>query len=139
MSVNPDASDTPIAITASTQWLGVDLSYGGVKTLHTKSGTVDVLVFTASHMTMTDLTQTAIEPSGTLHQAIGGQASFDGHVTLYVESLEGDAFGILHMKLDPQHEPALVPPILEFTNLKVTLRALSCDSATFPALSTRMT
>ncbi|ROO89903.1 hypothetical protein EDD29_7613 [Actinocorallia herbida] len=108
------------------------LTYDGVVTLPTSTGSARLLKFSMSTAKLTGLRQTA--GGLTLGAAEFG---FSGSVVMYAASITGKAFGLLPMTLTPDAPPPLVLPVMMFTDVTVTGTAVTAAKATVSGLDQR--
>lgn len=132
--------DAPWYLEASSLQLnGAD--YQGIVQVRTANGTVKkVLKYVVSAGTdIGDLHQTVNDPASgkTYHvQAADGTTSTirDGDTVMYTESISGKLFGLLPVTFSPDEPPPLNPPLVYFTDVKVTQAGQFGGSLSVPGL-----
>jgi hypothetical protein len=85
-------STSPTVLTASSATLN-GLSYQGVVSMPTATGTVQMMKFTMNSQSLTTATQTATDPGHTLTTKLSS-ATFSGSVVLYATKLSGTLLGV---------------------------------------------
>ncbi|GAB2849396.1 hypothetical protein GCM10022221_56040 [Actinocorallia aurea] len=108
------------------------LSYDGVVTLPTSTGSKRLLKFSMKTATLKGLSQTA---GGMTLGAT--EFGFSGSVVMYAASITGKAFGALPMTLTPDSPPPLVLPVMMFTDVTVTGTAVTATTVDVTGLTQR--
>ena len=137
-SVNPNAnkraSAGPALVAASAaatltagSALMAGLSYDGVATVPTASGSQQMLKFSMSSLTLSGGIVLTVDDNGHSRVTRNSSVRFTGNVVLYATELSGDLLGI-PLTFTPQHPPPLVLPLMQFTNV-VTHQPLTLADA----------
>jgi len=92
------------------------LSYDGVADVQTATGTVRMLMFSMSSMTLSGGTMLTVNEGG--HALVTNNVSLDfsGNVVLYTTRISGRLLGAT-VTFTPQDPPPLVLPTMTFTNV----------------------
>ena len=123
----------------STKLTLIGLKYHGIKKVRTYDNALKpVLKFTAEAVDIRDLHQTAQYPGNrTAHvQAAPGSTSTirQGTVTLYVEELKGNLFGLLPITFSPRTPPPVDIPYVVFTDVDVAEAGQFGGTLTIPGM-----
>jgi hypothetical protein len=78
---------------------------------------------------------TVPEPDGRTTVIRSNALTTQGHVTFYTPSFEGKLFGLIPVRFTPDSPPPLTLPYLEFTDVRITLTFVSCDTLTADPLN----
>lgn len=120
------------------------LTYNGVTTIHTDSGTEQVLDFTASKVTLLSMITYSQQGGGKLQYVNGGQNQTvtltNAH--LLTTSITSNVLGLIHQTFTPQNPGLLLPlqgltipiPVL-FTNVEADNAFLNTQSIVIPGFN----
>jgi hypothetical protein len=109
------ASGSQSSITAGTV-LMTGLSYDGVADVQTATGTVPMLVFSMSSMTLSGGTVLTVSENGHAYVTNDSSLDFRGNVVLYTTRISGRLLGAT-VTFTPQAPPPLVLPTMTFTDV----------------------
>jgi hypothetical protein len=109
-------------------------TYDGVVNLPTGSGTsVRVLKFSMDKAVNKPFSLTIDEANGGHTVIRSNELTTDGHVKFFTQRFEGKLFGLIPIVFTPDSPPPLTLPYLWFTDVKIQLNYVQCDTLTgFP-------
>ena len=70
------------------------------------------------------------EPGGHTTLIKSGELTTDGNVRFYTPRFEGKLFGVIPVVFTPDSPPPLTLPVLWFTDVKINLAFVRCDTLT---------
>ena len=108
-----------------------DSTYDGVVELPTKSGTtIRSLKFSMTKAVNKPFSLTIDEPNG--HQTVitSDELTVSSNVKFYTSRFEGKLFGLIPVVFTPDSPPPLTLPVLWFTDVKIQLNLVRCDTLT---------
>jgi len=109
------------------------LSYQGIVTLNTTTGTIRALKFTASSVQIDGIQQSVSTALSRLQLTTSGSSVLlSGSVHLYLTQQKGAVFGLLPLNLSPSFPPPLILPTLVFTNVDSQVAYFDADTLTVP-------
>jgi hypothetical protein len=120
------ASGSQSSITAGTV-LMTGLSYDGVADVQTATGTVPMLVFSMSSMTLSGGTVLTVSENGHAYVTNDSSLDFRGNVVLYTTRISGRLLGAT-VTFTPQAPPPLVLPTMTFTDIVTDQPLTQADS-----------
>jgi hypothetical protein len=103
------------------------LSYDGVASVPTASGTQQMLKFTMSGLNLSGADDLTVTEGGRTLSIKASSLNFTGNVTLLCTKIHGDLLGI-PLTFTPQSPPPLVLPVMVFTNVTTYQPFTSADS-----------
>ncbi|MFC3385173.1 hypothetical protein ACFOHP_24990, partial [Couchioplanes caeruleus subsp. azureus] len=105
-------------------------SYDGVIDLPTAEGTLKALKFSMKK-TVTKPFQLTVPEQGTASTVINSDELItEGNVRFYTPRFQGKLFGLIPVTFTPDKPPPLTLPILWFTDVKIQLAFVRCDTLT---------
>ncbi len=108
-----------------------DSTYDGVATLTTGSGNkVRVLKFSMDKAVNKPFSLTIAGASGSQTVITSNELATTGTVKFYTQRFEGKLFGLIPVIFTPDSPPPLTLPILWFTDAKIQLNYIRCDTLT---------
>ena len=108
-----------------------DSTYDGVAELPTKSGTtIRSLKFSMSSAVNTPFSLTIDEPGGGQTIIKSDELKVSSNVKFYTSRFEGKLFGLIPVVFTPDSPPPLTLPVLWFTDVKIQLNLIRCDTLT---------
>jgi Family of unknown function (DUF6114) len=116
----------PSNITANRATL-TGLSYDGVASVPTASGTQQMLKFTMSGLTLSGADDLTVTEGGHTLSIKASSLSFTGNVTLLCTKIHGDLLGV-PLTFTPQTPPPLVLPVMVFTKVTTYQPVTTADS-----------
>jgi hypothetical protein len=138
----PLLADDPWTLRSSVLTLR-GLEYHGIVQVRTSQGLKPVLKFTTEEVDIQDLHQTAVYPEGRTHhdQARAGSTSTirNGPVTMYVQELTGNLFGLIPITFSPTAPPPVDIPAAVFTDVTVIQAGQFGGTLTIPGLQDYIT
>jgi hypothetical protein len=103
-------------------------TYDGVTELRTVKGSVRVLQFSID-TTINQPFKLDIAEAGPHSTVITStKLTTSGHVKFYTPKFTGRLFGIFPVTFTPESPPPLTLPVLTFTDVKITLTLVQCDT-----------
>ena len=108
-----------------------DSTYDGVVELPTKSGTkIRVLKFSMTKAVNKPFSLTIDEPTGGQTIIKSDELTVSSNVKFYTSRFEGKLFGLIPVVFTPDEPPPLTLPVLWFTDAKIQLNLIRCDTLT---------
>jgi hypothetical protein len=105
-------------------------TYDGVVDLPTAEGTVQALKFSMDKAVNKPFKLTIPERSGANTLIESDELITDGNVRFYTPSFQGKLFGVIPVTFTPESPPPLTLPVLWFTDVKINLAFVRCDTLT---------
>jgi hypothetical protein len=105
-------------------------SYDGVVRLPTADGTVKALKFSMRKAVTKPFTLTVPERDGSTTVVRSKKLTIDGDVRFYTSRFKGKLFGLIPVTFTPDAPPPLTLPVLWFTDVKINLNFVGCDTLT---------
>ncbi|WP_412750453.1 DUF6114 domain-containing protein [Krasilnikovia sp. M28-CT-15] len=105
-------------------------SYDGVTTVTTPSGPLKVLKFSMTKSVTKPFQLTVGEAGGHTTQISSGNLTTEGNVRFYTPKFTGKLFGLIPVTFTPDSPPPLTLPVLWFTDVKIHLAFVRCDTLT---------
>jgi hypothetical protein len=112
-----------------------DSTYDGVAPLKTATGTVEALKFSMTRSVTDTFSLDIAESSGARTLIKSDTLTTDGNVRFYTPRFEGKLFGVIPVVFTPQEPPPLTLPKLWFTDVKIQLAFVRCDTLTASPLN----
>jgi hypothetical protein len=105
-------------------------SYDGVIKLDTAKGKVEALKFSMDKAVNEPFKLTIPEAGG--HDTVieSKKLTTDGKVRFYTPEFKGKLFGVIPVTFTPESPPPLTLPVLWFTDVKINLAFVRCDTLT---------
>jgi len=108
-----------------------DSTYDGVAELPTKTGaTIRSLKFSMSKAVNKPFSLTVDEPNGGQTVITSDELTVSSNVKFYASRFEGKLFGFIPVVFTPDSPPPLTLPVLWFTDVKIQLNLVRCDTLT---------
>jgi hypothetical protein len=107
-----------------------DATYNGTVDLTTANGTIKALKFSMGKAVNDGFRLTIPEAGGHTTLIKSDQLITDKNVKFYTPSIEGKLFGVFPVTYTPELPPPLTPPIVWFTDVKINLAFVRCDTLT---------
>jgi hypothetical protein len=107
-----------------------DSRYDGTVTLRTAGSPLRTLKFTMAKSVTKPFALTVPEPGGRTTLIRSDALTTEGHVTFYTPRFQGKLFGLIPVTFTPDAPPPLTLPYLKFTDVRITLSFVSCDTLT---------
>jgi hypothetical protein len=107
-----------------------DSTYDGTVTLRTAGSPLRTLKFTMAKSVTKPFSLTVPEPGGRTTVIRSDALTTEGHVTFYTPRFQGKLFGLIPVTFTPDAPPPLTLPYLKFTDVRITLTFVSCDTLT---------
>jgi hypothetical protein len=107
-----------------------DSTYDGVATLPTATGTVEALKFSMTKSVTEPFSLNIPERDGARTLIKSDKLTTDGNVRFYTTHFEGKLFGVIPVTFTPDQPPPLTLPVLWFTDVKIQLTFIRCDTLT---------
>jgi len=105
-------------------------TYDGVSTLTTTKGTFKALKFSMTKA-VTEPFSLTIDEAGSAHTVIkSNQLTIEDRVRFYTTNFQGKLFGLIPVTFTPEQPPPLTLPVLWFTDVKIQLAFVRCDTLT---------
>lgn len=119
------------------------LTYNGITTMSTETGSEQVMDFTAAKVTVLSMVTYSVQAGGRLQYINGGQGQTVTltNVHLWSTSLTADVLGLIHQTFTPASPGLLVAlqgvtiPILPFTNVEADNAFLNTQTIVIPGFS----
>ncbi|MFI5494126.1 DUF6114 domain-containing protein [Actinoplanes sp. NPDC051859] len=106
-------------------------TYDGVKDLPTADGTIiKALKFSMSKAVNKPFSLTVPEAGGAKTVITSKELITEGNVRFYTPKFQGKLFGLIPVTFTPERPPPLTLPILWFTDVKIQLSFVRCDTLT---------
>ncbi|GAB1640318.1 DUF6114 domain-containing protein [Krasilnikovia sp. MM14-A1259] len=105
-------------------------SYDGVTTLTTPGGPLKALKFSMTKSVTKPFKLTVGEDGGHTTQIDSSALTTEGNVRFYTPKFTGKLFGLIPVTFTPDSPPPLTLPVLWFTDVKIHLAFVRCDSLT---------
>jgi hypothetical protein len=105
-------------------------TYEGVENMTTATGSYPALKFLMDKSVTKPFTLTIDEPNGGTTVIKTAALTTDGHVAFYTPRFEGKLFGVIPVVFTPDSPPPLTLPYLSFTDVKIQLSFVTCDTLT---------
>jgi hypothetical protein len=105
-------------------------TYDGTANVPTANGPLRTLKFSMAKSVTKPFSLTVPEPDGRTTVIRSNALTTQGHVTFYTPSFEGKLFGLIPVRFTPDSPPPLTLPYLEFTDVRITLTFVRCDTLT---------
>jgi hypothetical protein len=105
-------------------------TYDGVSDMTTADGSYRALKFSMDKSVTKPFTLTIPEPGGGTTVIKTAALTTDGHVQFFTPHFEGKLFGLIPVVFTPDSPPPLTLPYLWFTDVKIDLAFVSCDTLT---------
>ncbi|RZU54626.1 hypothetical protein EV385_6577 [Krasilnikovia cinnamomea] len=105
-------------------------SYDGVTTVTTADGPVKVLKFSMTKSVTKPFELTVPEAGGHTTQISSSALTTEGNVRFYTPKFTGKLFGVIPVTFTPDSPPPLTLPVLWFTDVKIQLSYVRCDTLT---------
>ncbi|GIE50792.1 DUF6114 domain-containing protein [Actinoplanes nipponensis] len=105
-------------------------TYDGVVQLKTAKGTLSALKFSMSKAVNKPFSLTVPENGGRTTLIESNKLTTDGHVRFYTPEFKGKLFGVIPVTFTPQSPPPLTLPVLWFTDVRINLAFVRCDTLT---------
>lgn len=112
-----------------------DSTYDGVTPLKTGTGTVEALKFSMTKSVTDAFSLDVPESNGARTLIKSTTLTTDGNVRFYTPRFEGKLFGVIPVVFTPQEPPPLTLPVLWFTDVKIQLAFVRCDTLTAAPLN----
>lgn len=119
--------------TASLQMFNA--TYDGVMDLPTANGTVEALKFSMTKAVNKPFKLTIPEQDGHTTLIESDKLTTEGNVRFYTPEFKGKLFGLIPVTFTPASPPPLMLPYLWFTDVKINLAFVRCDTLTADPLS----
>jgi uncharacterized protein DUF6114 len=110
-------------------------TYDGTVDLRTADGPIKVLKFSMDKSVTEPFSLTMDEPGGYQTVIKSKKLTTDKNVEFYTPRFEGKLFGLIPVVFSPQSPPPLTLPWLYFSDVKINLAFVSCDTLTAEPLS----
>jgi hypothetical protein len=107
-----------------------DSTYDGVVTLNTATGTIRALKFSMRKAVNKPFKLTIPEAGGHTTLIESDELTTDGNVKFYTPNFQGKLFGLIPVTFTPEQPPPLTLPVLWFTDAKINLTFVRCDTLT---------
>ncbi|HEV8172592.1 MAG TPA: DUF6114 domain-containing protein [Actinoplanes sp.] len=107
-----------------------DSTYDGTVDLQTADGPLRSLKFSMSKSVTKPFSLTIPEPGGHTTLIKSNALTTDGDVKFYTPSFSGKLFGLIPVTFTPDSPPPLTLPYLWFTDVKIHLAFVSCNTLT---------
>ena len=107
-----------------------DSTYDGTVKLPTAAGPLRTLKFSMARSVTRPFSLTVPEPDGRTTVIRSDALTTEGHVTFYTPRFQGKLFGLIPVTFTPDSPPPLTLPYLKFTDVRITLAFVSCDTLT---------
>jgi hypothetical protein len=107
-----------------------DSSYDGVVQLDTAKGKIDALKFSMRKAVNEPFSLTVPEVGGRTTLIESKKLTTDGNVRFYTPEFKGKLFGVIPVTFTPESPPPLTLPVLWFTDVKINLAFVRCDTLT---------
>jgi hypothetical protein len=107
-----------------------DSTYDGVTEIPTADGPKRVLKFSMRKSVTTPFTLTIPERGGRTSLIESGELTTTGNVRFYTPKFEGKLFGLIPVTFTPDMPPPLTLPVLTFTDIRIDLAFVRCDTLT---------
>lgn len=105
-------------------------TYDGTVDLQTADGPLPSLKFSMSKSVTKPFSLTIPEPGGRTTLIKSGALTTEGDVKFYTPEFTGKLFGLIPVKFTPESPPPLTLPYLWFTDVKINLAFVSCNTLT---------
>ncbi|MET0491716.1 MAG: DUF6114 domain-containing protein [Actinoplanes sp.] len=105
-------------------------TYDGVVEMTTPGGPLRALKFSMDKSVTKPFSLTIGEPGGHTTLIRSGELTTDGNVRFYTPRFEGKLFGVIPVVFTPDSPPPLTLPVLWFTDVKINLAFVRCDTLT---------
>ncbi|BFU44490.1 DUF6114 domain-containing protein [Krasilnikovia sp. MM14-A1004] len=105
-------------------------TYDGVTTVTTPNGPLKVLKFSMTKSVTKPFQLTVGEAGGHTTQISSSNLTTDGNVRFYTPKFVGKLFGVIPVTFTPDSPPPLTLPVLWFTDVKIHLAYVRCDTLT---------
>jgi hypothetical protein len=105
-------------------------TYDGVVELTTPGGPLRALKFSMDKSVTKPFSLTIGEPADHTTLIKSGELTTDGNVRFYTPRFEGKLFGVIPVVFTPDSPPPLTLPVLWFTDVKINLAFVRCDTLT---------
>ncbi|OJF09598.1 DUF6114 domain-containing protein [Couchioplanes caeruleus] len=105
-------------------------TYDGVSDLPTAEGTIKALKFSMRKTVTKPFQLTVPEQSGASTVINSDELITEGNVRFYTPRFQGKLFGLIPVTFTPDKPPPLTLPILWFTDVKIQLAFVRCDTLT---------
>jgi Family of unknown function (DUF6114) len=107
-----------------------DSTYDGVVSLTNSTGTFRALKFSMTKSVTKPFTLTVPEAGGRTTRIESDELTIDGNVRFYTPRFQGKLFGLIPVTFTPDQPPPLTLPVLWFTDVKISLAFVRCDTLT---------
>jgi hypothetical protein len=107
-----------------------DSTYDGTVDLQTADGPLRSLKFSMSKSVTKPFSLTIPGPGGHTTLIKSNALTTDGDVKFYTPSFSGKLFGLIPVTFTPDSPPPLTLPYLWFTDVKIHLAFVSCNTLT---------
>lgn len=105
-------------------------TYDGVVDLTTAQGTLKALKFSMSKSVTKPFKLTVPEKDGHTTVIDSDELTTEGNVRFYTPKFQGKLFGLIPVTFTPEQPPPLTLPVLWFTDVKINLAFVRCDTLT---------
>ena len=105
-------------------------TYDGVIQLDTTKGKLAALKFSMTKAVNEPFTLTIPEPGGPTTLIESKKLTTDGNVRFYTPEFKGKLFGVIPVTFTPESPPPLTLPVLWFTDVRINLAFVRCDTLT---------
>jgi len=112
-----------------------DSTYDGVVDLPTANGTLQALKFSMTKAVNKPFKLTIPEPNDHTTLIESDELVTEGNVRFYTPKFKGNLFGVIPVTFTPESPPPLTLPVLWFTDVKIDLAFVRCDTLTADPLS----
>jgi uncharacterized protein DUF6114 len=107
-----------------------DSTYDGTIDLETANGTIKALKFSMDKAVNDAFSLTIPEAGGHTTLIKSKQLITDKNVKFYTPNFQGKLFGLIPVTFTPESPPPLTLPVLWFTDVKINLAFVRCDTLT---------
>ena len=127
--------DTPLVSTRGSTLETASLTmynstYDGVVQLDTAKGKLAALRFSMSKAVNEPFKLTVPEPGDHTTLIESNKLATDGNVRFYTPEFKGKLFGVIPVTFTPESPPPLTLPVLWFTDVRINLAFVRCDTLT---------
>ena len=107
-----------------------DSTYDGTIDLETANGTMKALKFSMDKAVNDAFSLTIPEAGGHTTLIKSKELITDKNVKFYTPNFQGKLFGLIPVTFTPESPPPLTLPVLWFTDVKINLAFVRCDTLT---------